>query len=278
MAIMLAWLRSEIISRKEKAIGAARLLNLVKSIKAILAANDVDFSWNLIDKSLPRPGKSQDKAYTREQLQKMMAKATELVDKIMITMCSSAGFRVEAWDYFLWEDVVFFYDSDDNLKGVALCIYHGSDEEYWTHFTPEAGSYILLYKEYWYERFGAYPKDSDPLISHLRSILPRGLGKKGIEARMRNLAKSCNLRPPLQEGQKRHKVMLVHCLRKYFNTMCSRAKIDFADKEELQGREVSKNESHYERYEEADFEMFPEYQKAIPLLTVSDEWRAKAEL
>ena len=30
-------------------------------------------------------------------------------------------------------------------------------------------------------------------------------------------------------------------------------------------------EKHYERYQEEDFERFPEYQKAIPFLTVSDE-------
>jgi len=30
-------------------------------------------------------------------------------------------------------------------------------------------------------------------------------------------------------------------------------------------------ERHYERYQEEDFERFPEYQKAIPFLTISDE-------
>ena len=92
----------------DKSISPARVLNLIKPIKALLSANDIDFSWKKISKSIPKPGKSKDKAYTREQLQMLIANATNLVDKVMITLCSSAGFRIEAWDYFTWEDVVFF--------------------------------------------------------------------------------------------------------------------------------------------------------------------------
>ena len=36
-------------------------------------------------------------------------------------------------------------------------------------------------------------------------------------------------------------------------------------------------EKHYERYQEEDFERFPEYQKAIPFLTISDDERLKLE-
>jgi len=37
-------------------------------------------------------------------------------------------------------------------------------------------------------------------------------------------------------------------------------------------------EKHYERYQEEDFERFPEYQKAIPFLTISDEERQKLKI
>jgi len=36
-------------------------------------------------------------------------------------------------------------------------------------------------------------------------------------------------------------------------------------------------EKHYERYQEEDFERFPEYQKAIPFLTISDEEKLRYE-
>jgi len=260
----------------DESISPARVLNLIKPIKALFAANDIDFSWKMISKSIPKPGKSKDKAYSREQLQMLMANATNLVDKIMITLCSSAGFRIEAWDYFTWEDVLFFYNDDNSLKGGAVRVYHGDDEEYWTHFTPEAGKYLLLYKESWKSRFMRYPKDSDPLVVSVRMLQPSRLGKRGMESRMNEIAKKCGLRPPLETGQKRHKVMLDHGLRKYFNTMMRRAKVNYLDKEDMMGHKIGL-ETHYERYLEDDFERFSEYQKAIPLLTISDDERMRVE-
>ncbi|WP_428323954.1 tyrosine-type recombinase/integrase [Nitrosopumilus sp.] len=257
-------------------ISPARVLNLIKPIKALFVANDIDFSWKMIGKSIPKPGKSKDMAYSREQLQMLMANATNLVDKVMITLCSSAGFRIEAWDYFTWEDVVFFYNDDNSLKGGALRIYHGDAEEYWIHFTPEAGKYLLLYKESWKSRFMRYPKDSDPLVVSVRIHDPKRLGKRGMESRMNELAKKSGLRPPLEPGKRRHKVMLDHGLRKYFNTMMRRAKVNYLDKEDMMGHKVGL-ESHYERYQEEDFERFTEYQKAIPLLTISDEEKIRVE-
>ncbi|AFS81141.1 integrase family protein [Candidatus Nitrosopumilus koreensis AR1] len=259
-----------------KEISPARVLNLIKPIKALFAANDIDFSWKMIGKSIPKPGKSKDMAYSREQLQMLMANATNLVDKIMITLSSSAGFRIEAWDYFTWEDVLFFYNDDNSLKGGALRVYHGDNEEYWTHFTPEAGKYLQLYKEYWKSRFMRYPKDSEPLVISVRIHDPKRIGKRGMESRMNTLAKKAGLRPPLEPGKKRHKVMLAHGLRKYFNTMMRRAKVNFLDKEDMMGHKVGL-ESHYERYQEDDFERFSEYQKAIPLLTISDDERMRVE-
>jgi hypothetical protein len=80
----------------------------------------------------------------------------------------------------------------------------------------------------------------------------------------------------LPEGKKRHDIPLDHGFRKYFNTMMRRAKVNYLDKEDMMGHSVGL-ERHYERYQEEDFERFPEYQKAIPFLTISDEERLKLE-
>ena len=55
-----------------------------------------------------------------------------------------------------------------------------------------------------------------------------------------------------------------------------RAKVNYLDKEDMMGHKVGL-ESHYERYQEEDFERFPEYQKAIPFLTISDEEKLRVE-
>ena len=52
--------------------------------------------------------------------------------------------------------------------------------------------------------------------------------------------------------------------------------MDYLDKEDMMGHSTGL-EKHYERYCEEDFERFPEYQKAIPFLTISDGERLRAE-
>lgn len=264
------------IENKEISAGTAK--NRLKPIKSLLKSNEVEISWYMVDKSLPKVGKSTDRAYTREELQNMMIEAVDLADKIIITAASSGGFRIEAWDYFTWDDYIILKNKDGTINGGALRVYRGDIEEYWTHITPEACKYLSLYKEEWKNRFLSYPKNTDPLLVSVRSGFSKRLQSSGVKSRTENFVSKIGIRPKLENGQKRHAVMLDHGFRKYQNTMLRRAKVDFADKEDMQGRNPGGQEGSYERYEEADFERFPEYKKAIPFLTISEEDRAKFEL
>ncbi len=77
-------------------LSPATVKNRLKPIKALMKSNDIEMSWYLVDKSLPKPGKSQDRAYKKEELQSMMNIATDLTDKVIIVLFSSGGFRVES--------------------------------------------------------------------------------------------------------------------------------------------------------------------------------------
>ncbi len=109
---------------EDEKLSPATAKNRLKPIKALMKSNDIDMSWYLIDKSLPKPGKSKDRSYKREELQSMMMSSTDLTDKVVVVLFSSAGFRVEAWNYFCWEDVIFFRNKDESFKGGAIRIYH----------------------------------------------------------------------------------------------------------------------------------------------------------
>ncbi len=93
-----------------------------------------------------------------------MFTARGITDKVILTMFSSAGFRLESWDYFTWRDVIFFRDDDDNFKGAALLVYRGDPESYWTSITPEACEYLWQYRENWKKDLGAYPEPNSPLL------------------------------------------------------------------------------------------------------------------
>lgn len=159
--------------------------------------------------------------------------------------------------------------------GAALLVYRGDPESYWTFITPEACQTLELYKEKWKSVIGNYPKPDDPLLKAVKYPVVRRLNALGVRKRVEKIVKQIGLRPPLQ-GKKRHEVPLDHGFRKYFNTMMRRAKVNFLDKEDMMGHKVGL-ERHYERYQEEDFERFPEYQKAIPFLTISDEERLRLE-
>ena len=250
--------------------------NKIKPIKALLTVNDVDISWKLVNKMFPREMTSQDRAYTREEIQNMLEQCSSLTDKMIILMFSSAGFRLEAWDYFCWKDLVFFED-EKGFKGAALRVYRGDPEEYWTFVTPEACSVISLYREEWRSRFLRYPKDDDPLLVSTRFDVPHRLRQKGVRSRVDKIVTKVGLRSSLKLGERRYEVKLDHGFRKYFNTMMRRAKVNYLDKEDMMGHKVGL-EKNYERYQEEDFERFPEYQKAIPFLTIDQTQKLAREL
>jgi len=258
-------------------ISSQTIPNHIKPIKVLLDANGIPIHWKSLHKLMPRrESKSKDRAYTKEEIQKMLDVTNDITDKVLLLMFSSGGFRLEAWDYFTWKDLVFFKNDDGSYKGAALLIYRGDPESYFTFITPEACKAIELYRENWKADIGVYPKPDDPLIKSIRYPVIRRLNQKGVRKRIDKIVTDIGLRPPLPPGKRRHEVQLDHGFRKYFNTMLRRAKVDFLDKEDMMGHKVGL-EKHYERYQEEDFERFPEYQKAIPFLTISDEEKIRFE-
>lgn len=135
----------------------------------------------------------------------------------------------------------------------------------------------MLYREEWKSRFFRYSKKTEPLLVSLRYDHPVRLGYNRVKSQMTKIVESIGLRPKLEDGKRRHEIMIDHGFRKYFNTMLRRAKVNYLDKEEIMGHDVGL-EKHYERYEESDSERFPEYQKAISFLTIDDTERQKIKI
>ncbi len=270
--IIHAYLRELKIEQKDNDLKNSFVKNRLKPIVTLFDANEINFSWKVINKSIPKSEIATDKAYTREELQTLMLASCDLVDKIIIVLFSSAGFRLGAWDHFTWNDVIFFTNPDGSHKGLGIRVYAGDTEEYWTHGTPEAAKILMLYREEWKKRFGEYPQISDPLIvpSRIYSYKTlRRLTSGGVAGRVRTLLK--------RAGLGGINVQQDNGFRKYFNTMCRRAKVFEEDREDMMGH-FEGLQKHYERYEEQDFERFSEYQKAIPFLTIDDSERQKQKI
>ncbi|MCV0400158.1 MAG: site-specific integrase [Nitrosarchaeum sp.] len=258
-------------------LSSGTLENHIKPIKVLLDANRIAIHWKSLHRLYPRKqSTTNDRAYTKTELQKMLEVARDLTDKVIITVFSSGGFRLEAWNYFTWKDIKLFKNQDGSYKGGALLVYSNDEESYWTHITPEACKYVEMYREKWKSDIGVYPKDDQPFLKAVKYPTIHRLNSTGVKKRIGKIVKAIGMRDSLPEGKKRYEVPLDHGFRKYFNTMMRRAKVNYLDKEDMMGHKVGL-EKHYERYQEEDFERFPEYQKAIAFLTISDEDRLRFE-
>lgn len=275
--IIAAYVKEEIELVRQGTMSANTLPNHIKPIKTLLDTNGIAIHWKTIHKMYPRAKpEADDRAYNKEELQRMIEVANDITDKIIILMSSSGGFRLEAWNYFTWKDIVFFKNNDGSYKGAALQVYRGDPESYSTFLTPECCNSLATYREVWKSKTGAYPRQDDPLLKAVKFQNIRKLNAFGVKRRLDKIVRKIGLRNHLAPGKKRYEVQLAHGFRKYFHTMLRRAKVNYADMEDMMGHEVGL-EKHYERYNEEDFERFPEYAKAIPFLTISDEERLRIE-
>ena len=66
----------------------------IKPIRRLLDANDIALHWKSIQRLYPRGTVSKDRAYTREELQKMMDAVTDLTDKVIILVSAAIHFPV----------------------------------------------------------------------------------------------------------------------------------------------------------------------------------------
>ena len=201
-------------------ISSQTIPNHIKPIKVLLDANRVPIHWKSLHKLLPRrEAKSKDRAYTKEEIQKMLEVTNDITDKVIILLFSSGGFRLESWDYFTWKDVIFFKNEDGTHKGASLLIYRGDPESYFTFITPEACKALEIYRESWKKDIGVYPKPDDPLIKTVASPMIRRLAQKGVRKRIDKIVSDIGLRLQLPPGVRRHEVQLDHGFQKYFNTV-----------------------------------------------------------
>jgi len=201
-------------------LSSGTLENHIKPIKVLLDANRIAIHWKSLHRLYPRKqSTTDDRAYTKSELQKMLEIARDITDKVIITVFSSGGFRLEAWNYFTWKDIKLFKNQDNSYKGGALLVYGKDEESYWTHITPEACKYVELYREKWKSDIGIYPKDDQPLLKAVKYPTIHRLNSTGVKKRIEKIVKSIGMRQKLPEGKKRYEVPLDHGFRKYFNTM-----------------------------------------------------------
>jgi hypothetical protein len=126
--IIAAYIKEENKLVREGQLSPNTVPNHIKPIKALLDSGAVPIHWKSLYKLYLPEKKSEDRAYEREEIQRMLEVATDIIDKVIILVFSSSGIRIGAWDYLTWADVMFFKNGDSSYKGAALRVYRGEPE------------------------------------------------------------------------------------------------------------------------------------------------------
>ncbi len=246
----------------------------IAAVKAFLDCNDVELRWSKIKRLKPaRIKKTGREAWLTDEISKMLSFTTELRTKTLVHFIASSGIRIGAL-----EDIKM-----KHIKPVEDCksvlVYDGTTEEYVTFLTPEAS---LMFDDYLQKR----ESDGERLTPEspaFRSSYQLGFAKvkssntNALKEIIRTLILKSGLRINQIKIGKRYNKQADHGFRKRFNTVLKTTHdmtISLAEK--MMGHSVTIALDNV--YLDPTIEqLFQEFKKAIPQLTISSEERMKAE-
>jgi len=243
------------------------------SVKLFYSMNDIVMNWAKLSKMIPEQTTLEDRAYTKEEIDKMLALA-DIREKVIILLLTTAGLRIGALADLQVKHLSPMNSKDGKLLAGLLTVYANTPDQYFTFITPECYGTIQQYLEFRKRNHEKVQEDVPLIRNKIRQGIPshsssRRNPKKLSTSSMvttiwRTLIKS-GVRE--QTDTKRYPVKMDHGFRKFFNTTCKKAKVDVMHKEMLMGHSIGLDDSYY-RPEPDD--LLPDYVKVIPYLTFDD--------
>ncbi|WP_160272864.1 site-specific integrase [Nitrosopumilus piranensis] len=261
-----------VMEKKSQGKARSTIKTPVSALELFCDANDLTINWKKINRLLPaQKKKSGSKAYTTQQIQKMLQATTNIRNKAIIHFIASSGVRIGALPELKLKHV---RNMPQGCKVVT--VYPDDVEEYYTFLTSEASKALDDYLE---KRVhdGEHLDPEHPLFRQNYAIgiaKPKHLAKVSIQAIIDRILRRAELRFG-RDGSRRD-VQLDHGFRKRWNTIVKTTdgvKIILAEK--MFGHSTPTIPLD-ETYVDASIEkLFEEFKKAIPELTIDDSQRLK---
>ncbi len=268
-------------ARRHTDVSGSRIQNIRHAVKFALEMNRAHkgVNWEYVSKVLPHARKvGRDRAPSVEEIRKML-EGSDLRMKAIIMIMASSGIRVGAFDSLSWGDLEPVHENG-KTAGAKLVVYRGEPDEYVTFITPECHSILREYRSV-REKFGEVITANSPLIREALSPSKlkgpqaarnaRGVSSKSIKNEVGNLLWKIGLRT---EHKRVHEFKLAHGFRKFFKTRCELAGMKSINVESLMGHSIGVSASYYKPSAK---ELFEDYKKAIPYLTISEAQQLKSE-
>jgi integrase len=227
--------------------------------------------------------KRKDRAYTTNEIKKMLDYATDIRSKVVVLLLASTGMRVGA----LSELKIRHLKKIPEYNLYRITVYENTNEEYYTFCTPECTKTI---EEYFAYRKKHGEKVMTPDIPVIRerfdridienSRKPKVMSTRAIgeiiyilltKSGLNDIAHSTETEM-IRKGSERKDVKRTHGFRKFCNTNMINANLKPVVKEMLLGHKTSLGlDANY--YRPNENEILQEYVKAIDYLTINDEHR-----
>ncbi|MFZ0894842.1 MAG: tyrosine-type recombinase/integrase [Candidatus Nitrosopolaris sp.] len=275
--------------RQQHKISQAYLNLTMASLRHLYNMNDVLLNWKKLSKfrfimeESNADCQKKDRAYTHEDIQKMLSVASTKM-KAMVLLLASSGMRVGAVPPLKCRHLMNV-QSSEQIKQIR--VYEGSKEEYITFCTPEAAKAIDDYLQF-RQRSGETLTEDSPLFRHdfdvsdpfeAKNKVRRLKNTTAIASAFSRLLEKAGvtIRQTMLEGQRpgtiKKEVMRVHGLRKFANTQMIQSDMKGAAKEMLLGHSTGLDDKYYR-----PGDLLQEYLKAIDALTINEENRLKKKV
>jgi integrase len=240
------------------------------------AMNDVILNTFKIKKMYPAKIKKQGfGAYSREQIKMMLSNTKKKRARALVLTFVSSGCRIGGLIGLKMKDIVDIPNSECK----CLKIYHDDSEEYLAFLTPEAAKALYEYFEQRLSKGETFTDDTPVFARNENYVRDNAIKTAKVVNPMSHSAIGHGIEYMLASQQRtkdsggRYKIPTTYGFRKYFNRslkMGDNCNISIAEK--LFGHSVQvKLDNHYLPI--GMDELFREFQKAIPELTISEEER-----
>jgi integrase len=261
-------LEDYLVELKERGLARNTVKLYMAGIESFLTFHDVSYSAKKIKRLLPPRQKLAGKnAYKLEQIQVMLDSTTILRMRVIVMLNSCSGVRKGGLATLKIGDLIPIENC------YAVKVYTGEVEDYVTFCTPETRIIIDQYLEQRKTKGEIVTPESmllqmdstttrtgpnagrDQIIAHAIFMLLRKAGIKKEKV-----------------GKNRYNISMAHGFRKFFNTQLNNAHVDHNAIEKMMGH---KNGLKGDYNDAEILDLFEEYKKAIPNLTLLEKNRQK---
>ncbi len=244
----------------------------LKGIQSFLEFNDIILNWKKIAKYYPEEVSNSLRAYTKEEIAKILSVA-DLRDRCLVLLMASTGIRVGAIKALKMKHLKKLQENNIGL----ITVYPDSkNDRYNALLTPECMAVLEEYFEYRRKQHEKITEDSyiirDKYATFSRTTnRSKPLSEQTINKQMKFLLRKA--------GLSYEQLQPDHSLRRFFNTALMNSDVTHSFKELLMGHSIKLDDTYYDKDNESSRQkIVVEYMKGIDALTINEDYMLRKKI